>query len=61
MFPSGWKYDTGFVSQEMIAARLPAPGPDSAVMMCGPPPMIKFACLPNLEKLGFSEDDLMVF
>jgi len=57
----GWKYDTGFVTADMIAAQLPAPAPDSAVMMCGPPPMIKFACLPNLEKLGYSEDSLMVF
>lgn len=58
---TGWKYDTGFVSADMIAAHLPAPGPDTAVMMCGPPPMIKFACLPNLEKLGYNEDDLMIF
>ncbi|XP_063677789.1 uncharacterized protein K02A2.6-like [Bolinopsis microptera] len=58
---TGWKYDTGFVTADMIANHLPAPGPDSAVMMCGPPPMIKFACLPNLEKLGYTEDNLMVF
>jgi cytochrome-b5 reductase len=59
--PPGWKYSTGFVSADMISEQLPAPGPDTAVMMCGPPPMIKFACLPNLEKLGYPESSLMVF
>ena len=26
-----------------------------------PPPMIKFACLPNLKKLGYSEDMYVPF
>ena len=25
------------------------------VLMCGPPPMINFACIPNLDKLGYSQ------
>ena len=25
------------------------------VLMCGPPPMINFACVPNLDKLGYSQ------
>ena len=25
------------------------------VLMCGPPPMINFACSPNLDKLGYSQ------
>jgi hypothetical protein len=29
--------------------------------MCGPPPMIKFACIPNLEKAGYTDRDYMSF
>lgn len=38
--PKGWTGGVGFVSQEMIKERLPAPSADSKVLMCGPPPMI---------------------
>lgn len=50
----GWKYGTGFVSAEMIAENLYPPAEDTFVVLCGPPPMINFACIPNLDKLGFS-------
>ena len=43
------------------AERLPGPQEKSLVLMCGPPPMIKFACLPNLTKLGFSKGQQVVF
>ena len=56
---SDWSYCSGFVSGEMMSTHLPPPGPTSQILMCGPPPMIKFACLPNLEKLGFSECPLL--
>nr|CAG4652093.1 EOG090X0BKI [Triops cancriformis] len=48
-----WKYSTGFVSAEMIADHLFPPGSDTLVLMCGPPPMVNFACQPNLDKLGY--------
>lgn len=51
-----WQYDIGFVNEEMLAKHMPAPGDDTLILMCGPPPMIKFACVPNLEKLGFTEN-----
>ncbi|XP_027216687.1 NADH-cytochrome b5 reductase 3 isoform X2 [Penaeus vannamei] len=50
----GWKYSSGFVSAEMISEHLFPPGDDTLVLMCGPPPMINFACIPNLDKLGYS-------
>jgi len=50
----GWKYGSGFVSAEMIAEHMYPPADDTFVLMCGPPPMINFACQPNLDKLGFS-------
>ncbi|XP_022083644.1 NADH-cytochrome b5 reductase 3-like isoform X1 [Acanthaster planci] len=52
----GWKYSSGFVSEDMIRDHMPPPSSDTIILMCGPPPMINFACLPNLEKLGYTPD-----
>lgn len=50
-----WDYSTGFVSEDMVREHL-FPYTDSTIaVMCGPPPMIKFACLPNLAKQGYPE------
>ena len=59
--PPGWKYSAGFIDAEMINAHLPSPGEGTVVLMCGPPPMIKFACKPNLEKLGYKKTDFIEF
>ena len=56
-----WKYNVGFINDQLIKDHLPAPGKGTQIFMCGPPPMIKFACLPNLEKLGHKEDATFVF
>ena len=56
-----WQYSTGFVSEDMIKKHLPKSDEHSVVLMCGPPPMIKFACIPNLEKLGFKADQYFSF
>jgi len=53
----GWSYSTGFVSAEMIEKALHSPSGDNLVLLCGPPPMINFACLPNLDKLGYSQSN----
>jgi len=45
----------------MISAHLPAPADDTLVLMCGPPPMIDFACQPNLEKLAYAPDHRFAF
>lgn len=58
---SEWKYSTGFISEAMIKENLPAAGEGVYVLMCGPPPMINFACKPNLEKLGFKEEHMFSF
>jgi len=29
--------------------------------MCGPPPMLKFACIPALNELGFTEKEMVSF
>jgi len=51
-----WKYSTGFINSEMIEEHLFAPSDDHLVVLCGPPPMINFACIPNLDKLGFDPE-----
>jgi cytochrome-b5 reductase len=59
--PPGWKYSEGFVNEEMIREHLPSPGRDTMILMCGPPPMIQFACNPNLDKAGFSQEMRFAF
>lgn len=56
-----WKFSKGFVDFDMVDKHMPKPGPDACVLMCGPLPMINFACKPNLEKVGFTEDQLFAF
>jgi cytochrome-b5 reductase len=51
-----WKYSKGFINDEMIKSHLPPPSPDTIILMCGPPPMINFACIPNLDKLGYKPE-----
>lgn len=52
----GWKYSKGFVNDKMIQDHLFPPGPDTLIVMCGPPPMINFACTPALDRLGYEKD-----
>jgi len=59
--PAGWKHKTGFITQEMIKSCLPPPSADTLVLMCGPPPMIEFACKKNLEALGYDKKTFVNF
>jgi len=52
----GWQYSSGFVDADMIKDHLFEPSDDNLVLMCGPPPMINFACIPNLDKLGYGTE-----
>ena len=52
----GWPYSSGFINDVMLKEHMPPPGPDTQILMCGPPPMINYACVPNLEKLGYTPD-----
>lgn len=51
-----WKFSVGFVNDKMIQDNLFPPSPDTLTVMCGPPPMINFACLPALEKLNYEKE-----
>lgn len=58
-----WKGSAGFITKEMIEENCVFNGSpkDTQVFMCGPPPMLKFACLPNLKELGFTKDNWFSF
>jgi len=61
--PEGWKYSSGFINKEMIEKHclFQNSSKNTQVFMCGPPPMIKFACQPNLEQLGFTDKEMVIF
>lgn len=59
--PADWKYDAGFINADMVRRHLPKPSPDTVLLVCGPPPMIKFACEPAFLENGFKEGDWFVF
>uniref|UniRef100_A0A665TKK7 cytochrome-b5 reductase n=1 Tax=Echeneis naucrates TaxID=173247 RepID=A0A665TKK7_ECHNA len=59
--PQDWSYSSGFVTYDMIKDHLPAPSSDVLVVLCGPPPMIQKACLPNLEKLGHKTENIFSY
>jgi hypothetical protein len=44
-----------------LTAPTPSPLQDAITCLCGPPGMIQFACLPNLEKMGFKEEQMIQF
>lgn len=56
-----WEYSSGFIDENMLRDHMPEAGVDSFVGMCGPQPMIDYACIPNLEKMGFTKDMYMCF
>ncbi|KAJ8611429.1 hypothetical protein CTAYLR_009010 [Chrysophaeum taylorii] len=59
--PSGWAYSSGFIDADMIANHLPPPDPETLILMCGPPPMIQYACKANLDKLGYKKAQQLAF
>jgi cytochrome-b5 reductase len=56
-----WKHGVGFVNADMFRKHLPPPSEDTMLFVCGPPPMIKFACEPAFKELGFTEDQWFAF
>ncbi|XP_071362737.1 NADH-cytochrome b5 reductase 2 [Trachinotus anak] len=59
--PQDWSYSSGFVTYDMIKDHLPAPSTDVLIVLCGPPPMIQNACLPNLDKLGHKSENIFSY
>ncbi|CAD1471157.1 unnamed protein product, partial [Heterotrigona itama] len=48
-----WPYSIGYIDSDMIKQHMFPPSFETIVLMCGPPPMINFACNPNLDKLDY--------
>jgi len=59
--PAKWKGKTGFITQAMIKECLPPASKDNVILMCGPPPMIEFACKKNLEAMGYPKTAMVAF
>lgn len=51
-----WSYSKGFVNADMIRDHLYPPSKKTFVLMCGPPPMINYACVPNLDTLEYDPE-----
>ncbi|PLB52885.1 hypothetical protein P170DRAFT_423692 [Aspergillus steynii IBT 23096] len=50
--PQQWPYGKGYITPSVMREKLPAPSPDTKVMLCGPPGMVN-ACKKGLAGLGF--------
>jgi cytochrome-b5 reductase len=62
--PQDWAYSSGFINKDMCGSHLPPKvqgSSDTLLLMCGPPPMLKYACEPAFQELGFVEQDYFAF
>lgn len=59
--PANWSYSSGFINESMLRDHIPSVSEDTLIGMCGPPPMINYACIPNLKKIGFKEKHYFSF
>ncbi|KAK6487971.1 NADH-cytochrome b5 reductase 3-like isoform X1 [Huso huso] len=59
--PEDWEYSQGFINEKIIKDQMPPPGDDTLILLCGPHPMIQFACIPNLEKLNYDNSKILTF
>jgi cytochrome-b5 reductase len=57
--PAGWLQGTGRVTDDILRAHLPSPGPDTVVFLCGPPPMVE-ALEETLRDFGYPEDSVIL-
>lgn len=57
--PAGWSQGTGRISDALLVTHLPPPGPDTAIFLCGPPPMTD-ALETALKTLGYAEDAIIL-
>jgi len=55
-----WKMGRGFVTADMIKGNLPAPSNDTVILMCGPPPMMKFM-LNHMTALKYEEPNFFQY
>ncbi|XP_061386916.1 NADH-cytochrome b5 reductase 3 isoform X2 [Musca vetustissima] len=53
----GWSYNIGYINDDMMKEHLFPPSPDTLCLLCGPPPMVNYTCIPGLERLGHHSDN----
>jgi cytochrome-b5 reductase len=58
--PAEWAGGVGYATEEMLRANLPAPGSDTMILHCGPPPMNRFVRTTMLA-IGHSENLVFKF
>lgn len=56
-----WRGSVGRLDYRIFRKHLSAPSERNAVFICGPPPMIEEACLPNLAKMGYDEENMFEY
>nr|CAB3447063.1 unnamed protein product [Digitaria exilis] len=56
-----WRYSVGTVKEEILREHLPEGDDDTLALACGPPLMIQHAVSPNLEKMKYKSDSVIVF
>jgi len=59
--PAVWNFSSGFINDQMLKEHMPPPGSGTAILVCGPPPMVNFAVNPNLDKLAYPNDCRLIF
>ncbi|KAF5599527.1 NADH cytb-reductase [Fusarium pseudoanthophilum] len=52
--PANWEFGSGYVTRDLMREKLPSPGVDSKVFLCGPPGMVN-ASKKALVELGFEQ------
>lgn len=57
--PAGWTQGSGRVSEDILRRHLPAPGPDTVIFLCGPPPMVD-ALEATLKTIGHAEQAIIL-
>ena len=55
----GWSQGTGRITEDVLRAHLPPPGPETKLFLCGPPPMVG-AVSAALKGLGYTEDSIIL-
>ncbi|XP_011195407.1 NADH-cytochrome b5 reductase 3 isoform X2 [Zeugodacus cucurbitae] len=51
-----WPYSVGYINDEMMRSQLFLPSSNTLCLLCGPPPMVNYTCIPGLERIGHHAD-----
>jgi cytochrome-b5 reductase len=57
--PKEWTGVTGRITADILRKHLPAPGPETVVFLCGPPPMVS-TMEETLKGLGYPEESVIL-